>query len=103
MPKFIKKSKSGKFFCNKSCQTIWRNKYFSGSKHPMWKGGIHSYRTAIKRFGKKTQCKLCNIKDIRLLAVHHLDKNRKNNKKENLIWLCHNCHHLVHRHNIKIT
>lgn len=43
-------------------------------------------------------CRLCKTKDIRVLAVHHIDKNRKNNKISNLAWLCHNCHLLVHHY-----
>ena len=30
------RSKSGKYFCGKSCQTKWRNKFFSGNKHLNW-------------------------------------------------------------------
>jgi predicted HNH restriction endonuclease len=44
-------------------------------------------------------CKKCGNKDARVLEVHHLDKNRKNSNIENLIWLCANCHTLVHRYN----
>ena len=36
-PRALKHSKSGKFFCSKSCQTLWRNQYYSGPKHPNWK------------------------------------------------------------------
>jgi len=32
------------------------------------------------------------------LIVHHIDKNRNNNGIENLIWLCQNCHYLVHHY-----
>jgi hypothetical protein len=41
-------------------------------------------------------CKLCGIKDLRILAAHHIDRNTENNKVDNLIWLCHNCHYLIH-------
>lgn len=92
----IKKSKSGKFFCNKSCQTGWRNKLFIEEKHKNWNGGKRSYREILKRTNKKRVCFCCNNKDERVLAVHHIDQNRNNNLKNNLMWLCHNCHHLVH-------
>ena len=101
-PKAINHSKSGNFFCSKSCQTIWRNKLYIGEKHLLWNGGRHSYRSAIVRFKIEPICKLCKTEDRRVLAVHHLDKNRKNNSKNNLIWLCHNCHHLVHIYKVKI-
>src|SRR3989344_5580617 len=95
-PRQIKLSKSKKYFCSKSCQTIWRNKYFSGSKHLLWKGGHAIYRDKLLRNNKKPICILCGIEDIRVLAVHHVDKNRQNNSISNLEWLCHNCHYLVH-------
>jgi hypothetical protein len=44
---------------------------------------------------------LCSTKDERVLAVHHIDHNRLNNKLDNLAWLCHNCHHLVHHDNVE--
>ena len=97
--KDLKKSKSKKYFCNKSCQTIWRNSVaFVGSKHPNWKGGhsSESYRRILRRAGKKEACSLCATKDKRILAAHHIDHNHKNNRPKNLTWLCHNCHFLVH-------
>lgn len=92
----IKRSKSGKFFCSKSCQTKWRNVEFSGQKHLGWKGGKSMYREILEKSEILVICKLCGEKDKRVLAVHHVDKNRKNNKVENLVWLCFNCHSLVH-------
>ncbi len=98
-PKDLKNSKSNKFFCGKSCQTIWRNQIlFSGENHANWKHGRSAYRRILKASGKVQICNLCGIKDIRVLAVHHKDKNRKNNAVGNLIWLCHNCHYLIHHY-----
>jgi predicted HNH restriction endonuclease len=31
-----------------------------------------------------------------------VDKNRKNNKIKNLIWLCRNCHFLIHNYPVKL-
>lgn len=95
-PLQIIRSKSKKYFCSKSCQTIWRNKYFSGSKHIFWKDGSSTYRDKMVREKRTPVCILCKTKDIRVLAVHHIDKNRGNNSIDNLEWLCHNCHYLVH-------
>lgn len=96
--KALKGSKSGKFFCSKSCQTKWRNSEFIAERHPNWKGGLHAYRRIKRQSGDLQVCTLCQIDDKRVLAVHHLDQNRKNNTIENLAWLCHNCHHLVHHY-----
>lgn len=96
MPGTIKRSKSGKFFCNKHCQAIWRNQIFSGNKHPNWKGGQNIYRKLLKKSKVKLICSRCKIKDERVLVVHHKDCNRLNNNIANLIWLCRNCHYLEH-------
>jgi len=95
-PKRIFRSKSGKVFCDKSCQTKWRNKEFSGKRSLLWKDGHATYRDAMLKSGVPKKCLLCEEDDFRVLAVHHIDQNRKNYKVENLAWLCHNCHHLVH-------
>jgi 5-methylcytosine-specific restriction endonuclease McrA len=96
--KALEGSKSGKLFCTKSCQTKWRNAEFKDEKHPNWKGGLYAYRRMMKQSSAPQMCTLCKIKDKRVLAVHHVDENRKNNNIDNLQWLCHNCHHLVHHH-----
>lgn len=92
----IKRSKSKKYFCGKSCQTKWRNKEFSGERHKNWLGGFSTYREVLLKRGGVLTCALCGITDIRVLAVHHVDKNHSNNDPKNLAWLCHNCHHRVH-------
>lgn len=96
--KALKGSKSGKFFCSKSCQTQWRNQLYIGPAHKNFKTGEFVYRGVIERSEVSKICRLCKTTDYRILAVHHLDKNRKNNVLENLAWLCHNCHFLVHHY-----
>lgn len=93
----LNKSKSNKFFCSKSCQAIWRNKdMYKGEYHVNWKGGSASYRSILSRTDIPQECLKCGCIDKRVLAVHHKDRNRNNNAVSNLIWLCHNCHFLVH-------
>lgn len=94
--KALRVSKSKTYFCTKSCQTKWRNSVFVGPRHANWKDGKHSYKSVILRNKIPKFCKLCKNNDYRVLAVHHIDQNRKNNSISNLVWLCHNCHHLVH-------
>lgn len=101
-PGELRRSKSKKFFCNKSCQTIWRNKYYSGPKHPFWKDGMSTYRNALLNTGKKVECVICKEKDARVLQVHHKDGDRRKNSADNLTWLCVNCHRLVHLHKGKL-
>lgn|SRR3989344_1495623 len=90
-------SKSKHFFCNKSCLAIWKNKnIIVGERHSHWKNGEGSYRKIMLRTKTKPVCGDCKIKDLKVLLVHHRDRNRKNNKLDNLVWLCHNCHFLEH-------
>lgn len=95
-PQQIVHSRSGLFFCTKRCQTLWRNKYFIGDKHANWINGESSYREILKRAGIEVECRLCHVNNKILLSVHHIDHNRQNNDISNLIWLCFNCHYLVH-------
>jgi hypothetical protein len=95
-PKAILHSKSQKFFCDKHCQAVWRNKVFSGPLHSKWKGGENIYRKVMTRNNPTPCCTSCGIVNIKVLVVHHIDRNRQNNNMSNLVWLCRNCHYLVH-------
>jgi len=97
MPSDLKHSKSGKFFCSKSCQTLWRNRLYSGPNHPLWSGGYRKYRRILLKAKVPLVCSKCGHNDERVLVAHHKDGNRKNNNIENLEWLCRNCHYLVHK------
>lgn len=96
--KALRVSKSKTYFCTKSCQTKWRNSVFIGPKHANWIDGEYSYRGVIKRHNTPKICRLCKTTDERILAVHHIDRNRKNSSISNLAWLCHNCHFLLHHY-----
>jgi hypothetical protein len=98
--KNIEGSKSGKLFCSKRCSLNWKNTTLIGEKHNNWKhgGNSSSYRNIIKRSSREIVCQICGNGDFRVLDVHHKDRNRRNNKLNNLIWLCCNCHFLVHHY-----
>jgi 5-methylcytosine-specific restriction endonuclease McrA len=96
--KALDRSKSGYYFCSKACSLVWHNSEFKEQKHGNWKHGTFAYRRILERSHRPAQCVLCTISDTDILLVHHIDKNRKNNHLENLAWLCHNCHHLVHNY-----
>jgi hypothetical protein len=81
----------------KTCSCSCANTYFrSGSNNPNWKeDGVHysSYRsTCFFYYGHK--CIICNEEN--LVTAHHIDGNRNNNKKENLIPLCPTHHFYLH-------
>lgn len=42
-------------------------------------------------------CAICGIKGINVLTEHHIDQDRSNNRYDNLIVLCHNCHNGYHQ------
>ncbi len=95
-PRMISHSRSGKHFCSKSCQTLWRNTIYVGEKSTNWINGENAYRKILIRRGKRSICAICRTTDQRVLNAHHKDHQRDNNKIDNLIWLCLNCHYLVH-------
>ena len=98
-PHDLDNSKSGKFFCSKSCQTIWRNQTFVGPKHALWKGGSHQeYRKILTKSGLPAKCSNCGSSDKRVLSAHHKDRKRSNNNIDNLECLCFNCHFLIHHY-----
>jgi len=78
-----------------------------GCKNPSWNGGS-SFEPYSREWTKKlknmiknrdnNECQLCfnnfNIKNY-ILEVHHIDHNKKNCSKKNLITLCKSCHSKV--------
>ena len=96
-PKDFKRSKSRKFFCSKNCHCSWENKNTRCAENsPNWISGEKVYKKLLIKAGILRKCKVCGLRDNRILVVHHKDRNRKNNKIENLEWLCMNCHYLEH-------
>jgi hypothetical protein len=95
----IKKAKTKTYFCSKNCMLEYWNSYRSGSKHPNWiEGRYVEYRKLLYQKNEKPVCARCHKEDERVLLAHHLDENRKNNVLSNLVWLCYNCHYLVHNY-----
>lgn len=94
----IKRSKSKRFFCNKSCFAVWKNAHILlGNKNGNWKHGENAYRGIMLRNNIKPICANCGINNLKVLVVHHIDQNRKNNMIINLKWLCRNCHYVEHK------
>lgn len=80
------------YFCSRSCS----QSYFVGIKHRMFKNNSMS-QTFKRRLLNGAKCVLCKETDRDVLVLHHKDGNRKNNKIENLVVLCANCHIKVHK------
>lgn len=92
----LKRSKSGLYFCSKKCKDHAQS--LEGGvtqiQPPHYGHGQSSYREIAYRYYPKV-CDRCGYAEhIEILEVHHIDGNRKNNKKENLRVLCPNCHRL---------
>jgi len=51
--------------------------------------GLEEYRSLTQK------CLICGFSHV--VDLHHLDHNRKNNSKENLIPLCPNHHQMLHK------
>lgn len=96
-PKDFRRSRNKKFFCSVNCHCTWENKNVRyGINAPNWISGKYAYRALLKRANMVERCRRCGNRDKRVLTVHHKDGNRRNNKIENLEWLCRNCHCIIH-------
>ena len=72
-----------------------------GEKHWNWQGGISGYASEFNKSLKELirdrdnhKCQECGCPEIecyRKLDVHHIDYNKENCNKKNLISLCSNC------------
>lgn len=92
------RSKTGKYFCSHSC--------FASHYNPIYKTKDITviYRSkALKHYGLKCSNPNCALTVAgieiteKMLDVHHKDKNRLNNRLDNLEVLCVWCHSIVTR------
>jgi endogenous inhibitor of DNA gyrase (YacG/DUF329 family) len=99
-------------FCSKDCANKFHSKRIEKENNPNWKGGISNLPWGIEFNGKLKnkirkrdgfKCRLCGKEKEALfdkkgcgLAVHHRDYDKNNNKENNLISLCNNCHGKTH-------
>lgn len=97
-PSAMFNSKSGMFFCSRLCkdaaqriggiEAIMPPHYGTGN-------GQNDYRArALAHYG--SSCTKCGFSNIYAIEVHHKDKDRTNNRLDNLEVICANCHCIAH-------
>ena len=74
-------------FCSMACRREFR---LTHPERGVWAARKHSKQ-------QHTTCQVCGLDELAILVTHHIDGNRKNNRQENLIVLCPNCHTRMHK------
>lgn len=83
-------------FCSRKCNQEHRLK--------TWNPSFIWIRKAMWARGLITECERCGYDtEPLILGIHHRDRNRKNNKPDNLEVLCPTCHSLEHLHHVTST
>lgn len=93
-------SKSGLYFCCRKCKDSAQK--IGGIKEimPPHYGTAQTldpeqYRALFTEL--EMVCRRCGYKEFKsLVYIHHIDEDRSNNNKSNLIPLCSNCHRALH-------
>lgn len=94
--------------CSYKCMGELYKRSLKSSSNPNWRGGI-SFKTYTLKWTKelresvrkrdKYKCKICGLSEkshITKLHIHHIDFNKKNPSRNNLISLCKKCHMGIH-------
>lgn len=81
--------------CSRSCANIHR----AGIKYKIGrpKDKAKTFRVIkLRLLEEKNSCARCAYNKYEILQVHHKDRNRNNNRLENLELICPNCHYEEH-------
>jgi hypothetical protein len=88
-----KQSKSGLFFCSRSCKDVAQKIGGIEEIMPSHYGTGNCYRSICWSHHEKI-CLVCG--EDKIVAVHHYDENHQNNDPKNLVPLCPTHHLYVH-------
>lgn len=81
-------------YCSRAC--------INKENHKTFEASFTTVRKALLARNQIEQCERCGYKECKkILGVHHKDRNRNNNKRDNLEILCPNCHSLEHQKHIQ--
>lgn len=91
-----------KFKDSKSCKRKYCSRAcVNKSNKKIWNPAFSTIRKAMLSCGMIKSCNRCGFNEnINILGVHHIDRDRKNNKLDNLEVLCPNCHSIEHSKHI---
>lgn len=92
-------------YCRKC---MFKHRDFNDEKNPRYKNGLSA--GYVKRLAEESVinsgrslniCEICGktYENRRKVQPHHKDRNRSNNKPDNLIVLCKSCHVKAHHNN----
>jgi len=95
----LKLKSGGRKYCSTKCKI----RALAILKKKRWKSkrifGNFRDRKELKKYllEKYNSCQKCGWKEEHaVLEIHHKDRNRKNNKENNVLLLCPNCHSIEH-------
>ena len=91
--KFLGAPSHKRKYCSKKC--------INKAKKDVWAPSYTTVRKAMLSRNMLIRCERCGYnKNSSILGVHHKDRDRNNNSKENLEVLCPNCHSEEHAKHI---
>lgn len=95
------KSRSGLSFCSRDCkdkaQALGENS-IKEIQPPHYGTGTGEWNYRTKFYEEELSCSRCGYNEfICSVQIHHIDRDRTNNSKENLIPLCACCHAALHQ------
>jgi hypothetical protein len=92
---FIAYKHKNKICCSYRCAGKYRFKINNPNKIAFSKEGYRTFKQ--KLIDTYSGCMLCQYNEHpEILELHHINRNRKDNRPENLILLCPNCHSWDH-------
>jgi len=100
----LTKTRVKRVFCSRECMGKWNSENKSGKNAWSYRGGptLSKYPTEFNPSLRKkirrrdgNRCQICYIYR-KSLDVHHVDEDKMNSSKSNLVTLCRGCHRRVH-------
>ena len=95
----LKRKSGSRKYCSNTCKiyALAKSKKERFKNKGVW-GQWGNYKEAKKWYKEIYKaCQICGYsKNLNILELHHKDRNRKNNTRNNLMLVCPNCHSEEH-------